>query len=526
MSIAGCWLLGINAAAPAQPVDANMDRILAEHRTAFPRHMNAIRQQASELFRAASLAAKVCDKERLEQLNSALARVKRAMEDDQSSWLHHPDFDPNLWGYVHNSVMHEVEQTAAWLRVNCTFPNVSLADQPPSTAGSPAVASGQSAPDIADDIDWWNRQNHEDWFVRAEELRTQGLCAAWRAQLDAIERELRRLLRNPTGPVDELEARVAAWQRLWRYLMAQVRSRPCPPSGTLATPEQRLLERRARERAGASERRPMWIDQVPHRSGPSEQRLQPLDILRGIAGGGPSSGDPKEAGNVQSPTGAVRFPTVPRYFCSEEERQRFVIDVINPEYLRAAENAEAAARRRTQIDAQINEHVQAGRAVPAELAARRREAAAEFAAQQRLSDEIARLRDRARQTPVIDCRTSARGSQTGQLQPGGLGDWLSRASSRFNDARERCDRKEMADAIRELERLLSEARQHLAELQSGIQDERYLDDRAQQELSEAETDVRWAERLLAEARARQASCPRPSEPPPEGQGAERGQPNR
>jgi hypothetical protein len=211
----------------------------------------------------------------------------------------------------------------------------------------------------------------------------------------------------------------------------------------------------------------------------------------------------------------VGFPTVPTHFCSQDEYWRFINDVINPEYLRAAENAEKAAAFRASVERAVNGYVQAGRPIPADLAALRRRAQSDYAEQQRLSDEIAKLRDRARHTPVTDCskQEQSHGSVAtprGEIRlPGDSNGRLYRTYSAFADARDRCDRAAMAAALTELEDMAKEARESAEgiadSMQGGPLDQ--ADTPENHAYWEAEADRKTAEQLLARARAAQARCP-------------------
>jgi hypothetical protein len=509
--------------AAAQAPDPAMDRALAGHRTFFASNMNTIMQEAREAFGEASLAARVCDKQRLERQLRYLERLRQKMEAEQSSWLppYGQDFDPNLWAYVHVFLMHATEQAAQWMKIDCTFPDGGLG-QP--QIGDPAARAAQ----IADDIDWWNSLNHEQWFEQAERLRLKGDCAAWREQLDRIERELRRALSNPTGPVDELEARVERWQRLWHYLMDDVRKRHCPAGAGEVTPESTVIDRRAHR----STTPPPAFDQVPHQhySPPAEPNKEQRNNEGGqgpTQAAAPSPAPPtppppaQQGLPVRPAYEPIQFPTVPSRFCSQEEYNRFLIEVINPQYLKAAENAEKAARFRAAVEAAINTYVQAGQPVPTALLVLRRQAAEDYAEQQRLSDEIARLRDRVRQTPIVDCG----GQVLRNILQMGIGAMTpdqgqghasaSRHYARFKDARERCDRSAMDAALRDLEEDVREARdrfQGIADsMQGGPMDQ--ADTPENNEYAAASGEYNEARRLLEKARAEARTCPRATEPP-------------
>lgn len=226
---------------------------------------------------------------------------------------------------------------------------------------------------------------------------------------------------------------------------------------------------------------------------------------------------PQAPSQPQAPTyPQVTFPTVPTHFCSEEEYWRFLTEVINPQYNRAAENAEAAARFRSQVEQAVNAHVQAGRPVPADLRALRARAHREFAEQQRLSDEIARLRDRMRRTPIIDCskKEPSHGSllpppsRYGPVSPNSLHALIYGAYSDFMDARQRCDLAVMNREIAELERHAREAKEAYDGIAMGMQGP-FDQEPSPENLAfwAAEADMKAAQRLLDRARRERASCP-------------------
>ncbi|MEO5578793.1 MAG: CAP domain-containing protein [Sphingomicrobium sp.] len=105
------------------------------------------------------------------------------------------------------------------------------------------------------------------------------------------------------------------------------------------------------------------------------------------------------------------WPVMPAFFCNWEDYWKFINEVINPRYEKAAENAEKAAKFRSEIEQQVNDHVQNDRPVPTALQALRRQAIADVAAQNRLFQEAEEIRGRAKAIPVIDC--SKQGTQTG-----------------------------------------------------------------------------------------------------------------
>lgn len=99
----------------------------------------------------------------------------------------------------------------------------------------------------------------------------------------------------------------------------------------------------------------------------------------------------------------LNWPPLPKHFCSLDEYWDFIINKINPLYLKAADNAYAAARFRTQVSRAINAHVQNDQPVPEALRALDRQAAADVREQNRLSAESEAIRRRAKAIPVIDC---------------------------------------------------------------------------------------------------------------------------
>jgi hypothetical protein len=211
----------------------------------------------------------------------------------------------------------------------------------------------------------------------------------------------------------------------------------------------------------------------------------------------------------------VQFPTVPRQFCSEADYWRFINEVINPQYLLAAENAEKAARFRAAVESAINDYVQSDRPVPASLTALRKQAAADYAAHLRLSSEIDRLRGVAKQTPIIDCSAaqaqsqlpspySRYGSMPYSIQPA-----VYRAYMQFRDGRERCDPQAMDAALSELARLAKlayDAFEGIATSYPGPFDQ--SDTPENQEYWGAEADKNYSARMLQKARAEARDCPR------------------
>ena len=215
----------------------------------------------------------------------------------------------------------------------------------------------------------------------------------------------------------------------------------------------------------------------------------------------------------------IGFPTVPTHFCSEAEYWKFINEVINPQYLRTAENAERAARFRSEVSQAVNAFVQAGRAVPAELRSLERRANSEFAEHQRISERMAQLRGRAGRTPIIDCSKEQKpGGGTGTT-PGPfdinpreieLRQKLWRAYSEFEDARERCDQVKMSEALAELERLAKDAHDLFSGIAMSMHGGPFPDQDPtpeEWEFYDAEADHKTAQRLLARARAaRAAEC--------------------
>ena len=98
------------------------------------------------------------------------------------------------------------------------------------------------------------------------------------------------------------------------------------------------------------------------------------------------------------------WPAMPPHFCSWADYWKFITGQINPRYNKVAENAEKAARFRTQVEVQVNNLVQAGKPIPAALAVLRRQAIADVAEQNRLFKESEEIYRRAKAIPVIDCR--------------------------------------------------------------------------------------------------------------------------
>lgn len=107
---------------------------------------------------------------------------------------------------------------------------------------------------------------------------------------------------------------------------------------------------------------------------------------------------------VRPGTGTPASPTLPSHFCSWDEYWKFIIEVINPIYNQAAEDAERVAKFRTEVEQAVNSYVQNNRPVPADLIARRRQAIADVEAANRRMRETEELRNRAKAIPVIDCR--------------------------------------------------------------------------------------------------------------------------
>lgn len=100
----------------------------------------------------------------------------------------------------------------------------------------------------------------------------------------------------------------------------------------------------------------------------------------------------------------LNWPPMPAHFCSLEEYWNFINQQINPLYLKAAENAEAAAKFRADVERAINALVQADKPVPQSLRALARQAQADVTEQNRLSQESEEIRRRAKAIPIIDCR--------------------------------------------------------------------------------------------------------------------------
>lgn len=214
----------------------------------------------------------------------------------------------------------------------------------------------------------------------------------------------------------------------------------------------------------------------------------------------------------------IGFPTVPTHFCSEAEYWKFINEVINPQYLRTAENAELAARFRSQVSQAVNSFVQAGRPVPASLRALERRANSEFAEQQRISARMAQLRGRAGRTPIIDCSKERKaggtaGTSTNRfdiVRDGDLGEHLWRAYREFEDARDRCDLAKMEAALAELERLAKYAHEIFSGIAMSLHGGPFPNQDPtpeEWEFYDAEADHKAAQRLLARVRAaRAAEC--------------------
>jgi hypothetical protein len=96
--------------------------------------------------------------------------------------------------------------------------------------------------------------------------------------------------------------------------------------------------------------------------------------------------------------------TSPPSFCSEAERRQFVIDSIDPMYVKSAENAERAAEFRTAVERAVNAQVQADRPISPELTELRRQAADDFRKQENLARFMEDFRAQALKTPIVDCR--------------------------------------------------------------------------------------------------------------------------
>jgi hypothetical protein len=280
IALLACSALLWSAGVSAQSTDPAMERVLAQPHGMFAKDMQNFMNAARPAFDSASVAAQVCDKERIEVHRHFLEILQHRMEAEQSSWLppYSDDFDPNLWSYVHIFIMHAKEQAAAWLRVDCTFPNVPINQQYGTTQTG---SSGQPPPDIADDINAWSHGGARQGFESAEFYRLRGDCDKFHAELDRIEGELRGALHQADSLAD-----AARYQRLWRYFVEEVRDRPCPvPKGAAVTTEQRLMEQRA-ERARAPRPLPPPFEMVPHQhySPPSPdnatqhlERANPID---------------------------------------------------------------------------------------------------------------------------------------------------------------------------------------------------------------------------------------------------------
>ena len=160
----------------------------------------------------------------------------------------------------------------------------------------------------------------------------------------------------------------------------------------------------------------------------------------------------------------IVWPTLPSHFCTEAERWKYLVEQINPLYLRQAENAEKAAKFRTQVEIQVNNRVQSDQPIPPALAALRRQAIADVAAQDREAKKSEGIYNRVKNViPVIDCskpaqteppRTAppqtdppATDARTGRV-PSGIG-----ASERERVARQQAIIDDVEEAITELQQL-------------------------------------------------------------------------
>lgn len=106
---------------------------------------------------------------------------------------------------------------------------------------------------------------------------------------------------------------------------------------------------------------------------------------------------------VRPSVAASGWPALPSHFCSWDERIKF-FEQFDPVYLKASDDAVAAAKFRTEVEQAVNSYVQNDRPVPADLIARRRQAIADVEQAARKVQEAEDMRRRALAIPVIDCR--------------------------------------------------------------------------------------------------------------------------
>lgn len=102
---------------------------------------------------------------------------------------------------------------------------------------------------------------------------------------------------------------------------------------------------------------------------------------------------------------ALVVPAIPAFFCSDLERRQWLIANFNPVYLKAAENAQAAASYRADVARRANAHLQADGDKPtqARLNAEERWADELYKEHSAMIDKTERIRRQILSTPIIDC---------------------------------------------------------------------------------------------------------------------------
>lgn len=175
---------------------------------------------------------------------------------------------------------------------------------------------------------------------------------------------------------------------------------------------------------------------------------------------------------------ALIWPPFPPHFCSWDDYWAFV-NQLNQLTERVAENAERAAKYRADVERAINAYVQNDRPVPRQLLEQRRQANADYeGATRRLAEADANVR-RAKAIPVIDCRQPRQQQEPPRTEPprpdatpptttgpkfqtGSVLDGIrNRAWAKVEEMKadyDRCDAAAYERALRELERLLEEAK--------------------------------------------------------------------
>ncbi len=99
------------------------------------------------------------------------------------------------------------------------------------------------------------------------------------------------------------------------------------------------------------------------------------------------------------------IPSIPAFFCTDLERRQWLIDNFNPIYLKAAENAETAARYRAEVSRRANAHLQADgdKAVQARLNAEERWADQLYKEHDAMIPKTESIRRQILSTPLIEC---------------------------------------------------------------------------------------------------------------------------